>query len=127
MPNALIVWRDRIEPQGLRRPRAVAMGAHARVYMTAADRSFRDELRLTWRLTRAVPPAPFAGPLRLELRFAGRSPHMPDVSNVLKAVEDAGNGVLWVDDAQLVDVRAVRVAWGRGIEPFMEVALWAWE
>ncbi|MDR1662523.1 MAG: RusA family crossover junction endodeoxyribonuclease [Azoarcus sp.] len=29
----------------------------------------------------------------------------PDCSNVLKGIEDAMNGVVWVDDRQAVDVR----------------------
>lgn len=31
-----------------------------------------------------------------------------DVSNMLKALEDSGNGVLWVDDSQIISVKASR-------------------
>ncbi len=63
--------------------------------------------------------APFAGDLKLLVRAWFKRPGKPlkrssppaewhsknpDASNVLKLVEDAANGVLWLDDRQLVRV-----------------------
>jgi Holliday junction resolvase RusA-like endonuclease len=39
-----------------------------------------------------------------------------DLSNMLKAVEDSGNGILWADDDQLIHVDA----WKHGCEPSQE-------
>lgn len=33
----------------------------------------------------------------------------PDISNFVKLVEDAGNGILWRDDAQIVKLDAIKV------------------
>ena len=33
----------------------------------------------------------------------------PDLDNLLKLIKDAGNGVLWSDDSQVVEVEAVKV------------------
>jgi Holliday junction resolvase RusA-like endonuclease len=69
---------------------------------------------------------PLQGPLRVEAVFtrtrpkswsrrkAEETPHptsKPDVDNLLKLAKDALNGVVWVDDAQVVVVTA-RKAWG---------------
>jgi Holliday junction resolvase RusA-like endonuclease len=45
----------------------------------------------------------------------------PDVDNVLKAVGDGGNGVLWMDDKQIAQVTARRV-WGERPEVRVRVA-----
>lgn len=71
------------------------------------------------------PPFPRGTPLRLEVVAVfqcpssdarkrvprGRRPHAkrPDGDNLLKAVKDAGSGVLWHDDAQITDARVVKV------------------
>lgn len=64
------------------------------------------------------------GPVTLRLRFVykGRSPG--DISNVLKAIEDAGNHIVWQDDRQ---VRRVEMEMVKGrnerIELEVEVLL----
>lgn len=48
----------------------------------------------------------------------------PDGSNVIKAVEDALNGIAWVDDRQIVDERIIKLY---GIQPRTEVTIWEME
>lgn len=33
----------------------------------------------------------------------------PDIDNFVKAIADGGNGILWRDDSQITDLRAVKV------------------
>lgn len=66
---------------------------------------------------------PFEGPLKVEVMFANEWVNIVieeigdyaqrkvkgDVDNYLKTVGDALNGVAWVDDKQIVDLRGVKM------------------
>ena len=74
-------------------------------------------------------PEPLTGPLKLGVTFAfpapkrwskakreaideGAEPYYvgrPDLDNLIKLVKDSGNHILWEDDAQIVDIEAVKV------------------
>lgn len=45
----------------------------------------------------------------------------PDASNVLKAVEDAGNGVLWDDDSRIARVVVEKLMGAQGEQPRVEL------
>lgn len=47
-----------------------------------------------------------------------------DVDNIAKAVLDAGNGVLWLDDAQVVQLEIGKMIAPQGEPPRVEVAAW---
>lgn len=58
---------------------------------------------------------PMVGPLKLIVRFYMKPPMRkvrelpdvkPDLSNLVKNIEDAANGMLWGDDAQIVKIEA---------------------
>jgi Holliday junction resolvase RusA-like endonuclease len=51
---------------------------------------------------------PVTGELRLRCRFYRKNAVTADTTNMLKVVEDGLNGLAWVDDRQLVDVRGTR-------------------
>ncbi len=60
---------------------------------------------------------PLAGPLRLSVRFIFVPPKKQtrpypcksDIDNLQKSFCDALNGVLWVDDVQIIDSKAVKL------------------
>lgn len=47
-----------------------------------------------------------------------------DADNVLKAVQDAGNGLLWVDDAQVTTVLVGKWVAAYGCQPYVQVVVW---
>lgn len=60
----------------------------------------------------------FGGPLEIALSFYLQPPKRkvretpcvkPDLDNLTKAVKDAGNGVLWKDDGQIIRIRAEKL------------------
>lgn len=48
----------------------------------------------------------------------------PDTDNIIKVVSDALNGHAYRDDAQVVEVTAVKLYCPEGVEPCVHVALW---
>lgn len=108
----------------------------------AAHRTLRGELAHATGLGKTAQELkwPMTGPLALDVEFlmpipqswskkkteaARRNdvPHTsrPDVDNLAKLVLDAANGVLWVDDSQLVSVRMEK---GYGPTPATVVVLY---
>jgi len=91
-----------------------------RVFTPKKTREAEDTLAgRAMALLAGVVGLPLAGPLRLEATFTSVQPSSwsakkrasmpaptsrPDVDNLLKLATDALNGVVWVDDAQLVTI-----------------------
>ena len=80
---------------------------------------------------------PFEGPLRMTVVFTSTVPaswskkkkaaarwktSKPDLSNLIKAVEDALNGCVFVDDAQIVEISARKIY---GDRPFLAIIIGA--
>ena len=86
-----------LTPKGMRQAKA-----HARAALAAAALQWRWE--------------PATGPVRLTLVFVrNRKPDaVPDVDNYSKLVCDSANGVLWRDDACVVELHAVKRRPGEG-------------
>lgn len=91
------------------RPRSKKWKHHAR-RLLAAEMAGRKPLDGPLALlVTAVFPCP-KGDRRKTLAVPRRwHVQVPDGSNVLKAVEDAGNEIVWLDDKQIVDTRCIKV------------------
>jgi Holliday junction resolvase RusA-like endonuclease len=95
-----------VKPIGKGRARATRQG---RMYTPQQTVSAEAEIR--WLLQKESPPC-FEGPVYLMVKVYFKRPKTmpkgrelptvkPDVSNVLKLIEDAANGILFKDDAQV--------------------------
>lgn len=96
----------------------VGRGANGGAYVPDQTREFKARVRGSAGIAmRGLEP--FAGPVRLSLTFylargGNTSPGLTlpvhqscgDLSNFLKAVEDACNRVVWIDDRQVAELRA---------------------
>ena len=96
---------------GKERPRVVTrVGKKARVYTPTRTKEFEGRVRYLaaaacgkqrWRF---LASDRFRVEVRIFRRFADRG---PDIDNVVKAVLDALNGVVWVDDAHVRELETV--------------------
>jgi len=103
-----------------KRSRAWKAVAHAHMQEAMGDRPIPDgPLAVT---IRAVWP-PSGPPRKREPRPECWRPKSPDADNVAKAVLDAGNGVLWLDDRQVVELRVTKRHAAQGEGPRVEVAV----
>lgn len=110
-------------PTAQGRPRITTQGGHARAYDPAKSREYKEYVRNTAiaALNQVGCNAPLEGALTLSVRVYREIPKSfskkkveqaesgeirpttkPDVSNYIKGIEDALNGVCWHDDSQIV-------------------------
>lgn len=107
-------------PRGQGRPRATIRGDHASVYKAGPDRKYEASVAKVARKAMGDRP-PMLGALQIALRFRLPIPRShtkavriamaageiapttkPDLSNLVKAIEDGMNTIVFVDDAQIV-------------------------
>lgn len=108
------------------RPRLTTRGGHARAYTPTKTRRFETEV--AERAEAAMEAAdPYSGPVELEAHFSIPIPRSwpkrdrlaalegrlrpqgkPDLDNYLKAIADGMNGVVYVDDCQIVSARLTK-------------------
>jgi Holliday junction resolvase RusA-like endonuclease len=124
-----------MKPIGQPRPRFARVGNHVRTYSTKKQQYAEQMIRAAW--VEAGEPTLERGPVALTLtafmqRPAGhfrqnmmltaegkRHPYpakKPDLSNIVKLVEDALNGCAWADDALIIDITA-RKRWAFEQQP----------
>ena len=84
-----------LKPIPKQRPRF----GNGRAFTPATTRAYEDTLG--WRFRQAA-KVPLLGPIRVGIAFETSS--RADVDNLAKAVLDAGNGILYGDDSQVVSL-----------------------
>jgi Holliday junction resolvase RusA-like endonuclease len=94
-------------PARWQRPRHVNGKTLTDAKMRAAKKHARASMAVGALTARWVIPT---GPVRVELEFvrARKPDSTPDVDNLAKLPLDAANGLLWKDDAQVVELRALK-------------------
>lgn len=95
------------------RARTVIQGGRAHSY--TPDKTRQWERTVQWYAARHRPATPLRGPLAVALTFYLPRPRRckrdfpsvrPDLDNYVKAVLDPLNGLMWVDDGQIVELQA---------------------
>lgn len=109
--DVLISLTLEIPPVAASRPRFSKWGT----YNAPKYERFKKQAKLL--LSAGYRSEPLAGPLEVNVAFNFEKPKSakrpfpsvkPDIDNLLKAIFDAANGVLWEDDAQIVATYAVK-------------------
>ena len=116
-----IIFEIPIVPKAQKRDRVASRGGHGISYKDKVQRQYEGKIAAL--LAQHCPEKPYEGPLKLqvtaflpipkskpkkfkEAALAGtiRPTGKPDSSNLAKNVEDIMNGVMYRDDAQIVDL-----------------------
>lgn len=131
------------EPVAQGRPRAFRLGAGVRMYDPPKSRSWKGMAQVHMReaLDAAGVTSPlFAdGPLELHVLAVFTCPRShwrkreplqrqpkasrPDGENIAKAVQDAGTGILWLDDAQVARLVVEKIIGAQGEAPRVELTV----
>lgn len=136
------------EPVAQPRQRFTSFGGYARAYTpTSVGKGKSRKPHPIVEFKRAVAEAckesykgaPLAGTLRVHVRFVFPRPknkiwknkpmlpyyhnHKPDVDNLLKAIWDCFNGVIWEDDSQIAVCTAVKVVAGEENVPYVHIVI----
>lgn len=104
------------EPTAKGRPRTAVIGGRARIYTPRRTSEAEAALRVLL-VAQGAQRYPRALPLRVHLQFRRRRPESlarhvqhpiarPDLDQYVKLMLDAGTGLLWDDDAQVVALTA---------------------
>lgn len=127
------------EPVGQGRPRAAVIAGKPRIYSPKASSEWRAKASYYMReQAKAYTTSPYAGPVSVEIEAVFTLPKSkcrkknpvtertactkkPDFDNIAKAVCDAANGILFVDDSQVFECLIVKLYGRQDEAPFVRV------
>jgi Holliday junction resolvase RusA-like endonuclease len=108
----------------------VKRGAYGQAYVPAKTRKYEATIA---KLIRAeYRGQPLEGALSLSLHFFMQAPKKrvrpypsvrPDLDNLVKAVKDAANGLLWKDDGQISSLEAMKLYAPKDEKPCVVIAV----
>lgn len=124
------------EPVAKGRPRATTVGGHARMYTPAKTAAY-EQLVAVYAAAAMKKSPLLEHPVRVRVEFYCRIPgtwskkrksaalagierpaKAPDIDNCCKSVFDGMNGVVWIDDSQIVELACSK--W-YALEPYVSV------
>jgi Holliday junction resolvase RusA-like endonuclease len=134
-PPSMVLVEIPGEPVAQGRPRLAVLNGHARAYDPAKSRVWKGVAQMFMRDAMRG-RAPMQGALEVEISATWSCPvsatkragavrrlraKKPDAENVAKAILDAGNGVVWGDDAQVAVLIVRKWTGARGEAPGVAV------
>lgn len=122
------------KPFGKQRPRVGVIAGHARVFTPKETVSFE---RQVGQIAASLFPRPIDGPVEMHIRAVFEAPpswsrkkraallgtphtSKPDLSNLIKAIEDGLNRIAYADDGQIA-FQSSRKVWGERAETIVQV------
>jgi len=134
------------DPVAQGRPRFYRMGSGVRAVDPPKSRNWKAEAQ--WHMKQACDESGFKPiqakvPVELSIEVVFRCPisdyrkreprewrwhtKRPDLDNVIKAVKDAGTGILWIDDSQVVEISASKIIAAQDEPPMVIIEVFEME
>jgi len=102
---------------------AVRMTQRGKWIKPNAGRYLQYKEQVGW-TARPLFKAPLVGPVGIEVDAYIADKRPGDLDNIIKAIQDGLNGIAWLDDRQVIEIKARR---HRGGPERAEVKIWQWE
>ncbi len=105
------------------RPRATIVNGSPSLYTPAKTKQAEKLLAQEFMARRVIPSTPYTFEVAVHLDFFTKTAHRRDIDNYAKLVLDSANGLIWDDDAQVLEL-SCRI-WRKDERPRTEFTVWA--